>query len=81
MSESYGKIKGISTGGGKSLDKSGFETSGYIDKKGTPSGEGAQFNKLPPGMDIEDQELFHGVGKFPYKSITPQGYAGDGWEG
>lgn len=43
--------------GGKSLDKDGIDDAGYIDKKGTPSGEDARFNMLPPGMNIENQKV------------------------
>jgi len=42
--------------GGATVEKDGINDSGYLTKKGTPSGEGAMFNYLPPGMNIEDQE-------------------------
>ena len=42
--------------GGKMVEKDGINDTGYIDKKGTPSGESAKFNCLPPGMNIDDQE-------------------------
>ena len=39
------------------LDRAGFQTSGYQTKKGTPYGEAAKFNFLPPGQDISNQEV------------------------
>jgi hypothetical protein len=47
----------LPSSGGKSLDKDGIQNTGYLDKKGTPSGEAAAFNMLPPGMNIEDQKV------------------------
>lgn len=58
-------------------DKSGFQTDGYIDKKGTPEGPSATFNKMPPGMDISNQEIAD-IRDMPMKKITPEGYPGDG---
>lgn len=59
--------------------KVGIDNAGYIVKKGTASGEGAKFNKMPPGMDINDQtgsdirpmeiKFWSGGDSFP----------GDGW--
>lgn len=80
MSEQYGKIKGMDSLKSESLDRPGFETSGYIDKKGTPSGESARFNKMPPGMDITNQEVTD-QRNLKLKKITDMGYAGDGWGG
>ena len=41
---------------GVNLDDPGFDASGdCFVKKGTPYGEGAMFNQLPPGPDINDQ--------------------------
>ena len=40
----------------ESLDRPGFQTNGYINKKGTCYGEAAKFNYLPPGQDIDEQE-------------------------
>lgn len=57
----------------------GFVTSGFITKKGTPSGEGAMFNKLPPGDDIDNQEVAEISKGMPMKKITPLGY-GDGFK-
>lgn len=64
--------------GGKSLDKAGIERTGYIDKKGTPSGQDAMFNRLPPGEDITKQEVCD-IRSQPYKEVTDLGYPGDGF--
>lgn len=66
-------------GSGEVLDKAGVNNSGYIVKKNTPYGVGAMFNTLPPGMDIEDQELAD-IRQEPYKEITGKSYPGDGWK-
>jgi hypothetical protein len=75
-SDDYGK-KGVVTD-----DFDGFRTSGFINKKGTPSGEGAKFNKLPPGDDITNQEVMDMAGPgregMPYKEITTRGYQDSG---
>jgi hypothetical protein len=62
-------------------EMSGFEgrTDAYIVKKGTPYGEAAKFNFLPPGMDISHQEN-KDIRDMPLKKITGMGYDGDGWE-
>lgn len=73
-----GGIKGMDSLKSESLDRPGFETSGYITKKGTPYGEGAKFNYLPPGMDITNQEITD-QRNLQLKKITDMGYAGDGW--
>jgi hypothetical protein len=80
MSEQYGKIKGMDSLKSESLDRPGFETSGYIVKKGTPSGESAMFNHMPPGMDIDNQEMVD-IRQMKLKKITSMGYEGDGWGG
>lgn len=59
-------------------EKVGVKDSGYLDKKGTPSGDGAHFNKLPPGVNIEDQAVAD-IRAMPMKTITPSGFPGDGW--
>lgn len=74
------KYGALPNSGGKSLDKSGVDNSSYIVKKGTPSGEGAKFNRLPPGQDITNQEVAD-IRDLPLKSVTASGYPGDGWEG
>jgi hypothetical protein len=57
---------------------SGFITDGYLDKNGTPYGEAAKFNFLPPGMEITNQEIaeFHDM---PLRKLTAESYPGDGW--
>lgn len=57
----------------------GFVTSGFITKKGTPSGEGAKFNVMPPGEYIEDQPDAD-IREMPMKKITPLGYPGSGFD-
>ena len=61
-------------------EKSGFEgaTSGYIVKKGTPYGEAAKFNLMPPGMDINDQTV-RDIRDMPMKTVIAESYPGDGW--
>lgn len=63
-----------------SENTTGFKTSGYITKKGTPSGADAKFNQLPPGQNIADQECAD-IRDLPKKEITASGYPGDGWSG
>ena len=59
-------------------EMSGFQTSGYIDKKGTPYGEAAKFNFLPPGMDISNQTDAD-IRSMPLRKLTAESYPGDGW--
>lgn len=57
---SKGRMPDVGTlpsSGGQAVEKDGIQDSGYLDKKGTPSGEGAMFNRLPPGTNIEDQKV------------------------
>ena len=64
---------------GKVLDKAGVNNNDYIVKKGVPFGVQAQFNTLPPGMDIEDQENAD-IRKMELKNYGGGlGYPGDGW--
>ncbi len=58
-------------------EKSGFQTEGYIVKKGTPQGEGAKFNLMPPGMDITNQDITD-QRNMPMKKLTDLDYPGDG---
>ena len=53
----------------------GFIKSGYINKKGTPSGEKAMFNELPPGENIEKQRVsaVKESASKPLKRLTPPG--------
>jgi hypothetical protein len=59
-------------------EKSGFQTSGYIDKKGTPYGEAAKFNAMPPGSDIDEQAVAD-IRPMPFKKLVDESYPGDGW--
>ena len=56
----------------------GFIMSGYLDKKGTPSGEDAKFNHLPPGEDISNQAIVE-INDMPLKKVVDISYPGDGW--
>jgi hypothetical protein len=68
----------LPSSGGAALEKTGIKDNGYLTKKGTPSGESAKFNKLPPGMDIEDQSVCD-IRAMPMKTVVNLGYPGDGW--
>lgn len=61
-------------------EKSGFDsnTANYLVKKGTPYGEAAKFNMMPPGMDISDQEICD-IREMPLKKVISESYPGDGW--
>lgn len=73
------KIEGMSGTYNDIGEKSGFVTDGYLDKKGTPSGEGAMFNYLPPGQEIEKQANAE-INSMPYRKVIEESYPGDGWE-
>ena len=65
--------------GGEALDRTGIKDTGYLTKKGTPSGESAEFNYLPPGDVIESQA---NADIRSQKMITWTGglsFPGDGW--
>ncbi len=71
--------------GGEVLDKAGLQTSGYIDKKGTPYAMGAEigyiFNRMPPGQELTDQQVCD-IRAQPFKELVDTaGYPGDGWTG
>lgn len=57
---------------------SGFITDGYLDKNGTPFGEAAKFNFLPPGMEITNQ-VNSEIHDMPMRKLTSESYPGDGW--
>lgn len=71
-------VKTLPSSGGKTVDKTGVHGEGYLDKKGTPSGESAMFNSLPPGTNIEDQKLAD-IRPQEFKTIVGLGFPGDGW--
>lgn len=53
-----GPIRGMNRPDGEMLDKAGMDSDGnWLYKKGTPYGEAAYFNQLPPGMDINNQKF------------------------
>ncbi len=54
-------------------NKTGFQTGGYIDKKGTT---GTALNDMPPGMDITNQKNAD-INDMPMKTPTTSGYSGD----
>ena len=57
----------------------GARNSGYLAKKGLEFGVNAFYNSLPPGMDIEDQELCD-IRKMELRVFEGGlGYPGDGW--
>lgn len=76
--DKYADTNVLPSSGGGSLDKAGIHNDGYLVKKGTPHGVNAMFNSLPPGMDIEDQELTD-QRTMELKTVTNLGYPGDGW--
>lgn len=76
--DKYADLNVLPSSGGESLDKAGIHNDGYLVKKGTPWGVNAMFNSLPPGMQIEDQELTD-QRKMELKTIVNLGYPGDGW--
>jgi len=81
MNGGSGVVAPISSIGGLHNDigeQSGFITDGYIDKGGTPYGEDAKFNFLPPGMDISNQENAE-IHDMPMRKLTHESYPGDGW--
>ena len=61
----------------ENLDDPGFQTEGYIFKHGTPYGETARFNVMPPGQDISNQPMLI-VNQMPLKKVTAMSYPGDG---
>lgn len=59
-------------------ESSGFITDGYLDKQGTPYGEAAKLNFLPPGMDINNQHNAE-IHDMPLRKLTEESYPEDGW--
>lgn len=56
----------------------GVRNEDYIVKKELDFGPDVFYNSLPPGMDIEDQEVCD-IRMMPMKVVTSMGYPGDGW--
>lgn len=59
-------------------EKSGFQSDGYLVKKGTPYGEAAKLNMMPPGMDISNQDVCD-IREMTLKKVISESYPGDGW--
>lgn len=59
-------------------EKSGFVTNGYLYKGDTPYGENAKMNFLPPGMEIDNQEMAR-IYPMQLIKLTEESYPGDGW--
>lgn len=57
----------------------GVRNYGYLAKKGLDFGVNAMYNSLPPGMDIEDQEVCDIREMKMVVYDTGLGYPGDGW--
>jgi hypothetical protein len=71
-------ISGISGTYNDIGEVSGFITDGYMEKNGTPYGEAAKFNYLPPGMDISNQ-MNAEIHAMPMRMVVEASYPGDGW--
>ena len=78
MNEDTAAIKGLHGLHNDIGESSGFITDGYVDKQGTPYGEAAKFNFLPPGMDISNQENAE-INQMPMRILVAESYPGDGW--
>lgn len=75
---------------GPVLDRAGIDDRGYLDKKGTPSGQkvtpdgitGHIFNQMPPGTDIGAQSVadIKRTEDMKLKEVTEMSYPGDGWQ-
>lgn len=76
--QSYADVQTLPSSEGGTLDKAGIKNNGYLVKKNLPFGVNAFYNSLPPGMDIEDQEITD-QRKMEMKQVTGLGYPGDGW--
>ena len=59
-------------------ERSGFIVDGYLDKGGTPYGEAAKFNYMPPGMEIDNQ-VNSEINEMKLYKVTSESYPGDGW--
>jgi hypothetical protein len=57
----------------------GIQDRGYLVKKGLEFGVNAMYNSLPPGMDIEDQELCDIRKEDMVVYSGGLGFPGDGW--
>lgn len=78
LNEVSAPIKGMDRTYDDIGEKSGFITDGYLDKQGTPYGEAAKLNLMPPGMDISNQEIAE-IHQMPLRRLVSESYPGDGW--
>jgi hypothetical protein len=78
--DEFADMNVLPSSGGEVLDKAGIRDSGYLVKKDLPYGINVFYNTLPPGMDIEDQEIAD-IRKQECKYVTDLSYPGDGWTG
>lgn len=60
-------------------ERVGVRNSGYLSKKELEFGANAMYNSLPPGMDIEDQEIADIRRQELRVYDGGLGYEGDGW--
>lgn len=60
-------------------ERVGIRDYGYLAKKGLEFGVNAFYNSLPPGMDLEDQEVSDIREMKMVVYDTGLGYPGDGW--
>lgn len=73
-----GAMPGMDSQTRENLDDPGLDASGScFVKKGTPSGEEASFNYLPPGPDITNQKNAE-FNAMPFRKLTSMSYPGDG---
>lgn len=73
-----GTIVGMHSLQTQNLDDPGLSADGrHIVKHGTPYGQDALFNYLPPGMDISNQTMTL-IYQMPLKMVTEMQYPGDG---
>lgn len=81
MEQESGKadVGTLPSSGGETLDKAGIKDTGYLTKKGTPSGNSAMFNMLPPGTNIEDQKVADIRSEEMKTWSGGLSYPGDGW--
>jgi hypothetical protein len=77
--DKYADVNVLPDSGGESLDKSGIKDNGYLVKKGLDHGITANYNSLPPGMDIDDQENIDSRNQALKTWSGGLSYPGDGW--
>ena len=76
--DAQGVIGNMTSIQSENLDDPGFTADGrHIFKHGTPYGESAQFNYLPPGMDISNQTMCL-INDMPMRKLVDVTYPADG---